>query len=175
MKIEFFKGVSKGENEHMLCRSPLVAGEMESTRFLKYFKQHFSSQGNKVSMRVLGKSRIINSILSSQGNNVSMRVLGKSWITSTSYFQHNSVNFTHWWKYYILSLDLIPAEGMSCTSCRYLQAFSSCIDFASSMEECYLSRDYVLQWYILAWYQNRVSFNSQTSARKLGCKIDYTF
>lgn len=126
-------------------------------------------------MRVLGKSRITNSILSSQGNNVSTRVLSKSWITSTTYFQQNTVNFTHWWQYYILSLDLIPAEGMSSTSCRYLQAFSSCIDFASNMEECHLSRGYILQWYILAWHQNRESFSSPTAARKLGYEIDYTF
>lgn len=73
----------------------------------------------------------------------------------------------------ITIFHLIPAEGMSSTSCRYLQAFSSCIDFASNMEECCLSRSYILQRYILAWHQNRESFNSPRAARKLGCKTDY--
>lgn len=75
----------------------------------------------------------------------------------------------------ITIFHLIPAEGMSSTSCRYLQAFSSCIDFASNMEEYRLSRSSILQRYILAWHQNRESFNSPTAARKLGFKTDYTF
>lgn len=76
MKIEFLKGASKGENEHNHCHSPLVAEEMENVRFFKYwyFKEHFSSQGNKVSKTGLGKSRMANSILSSWGNSISTEV-----------------------------------------------------------------------------------------------------
>lgn len=33
IKIEFFKGASKGENVHILRYSPLVAGEIENVRF----------------------------------------------------------------------------------------------------------------------------------------------
>lgn len=137
MKIELLKGASKGENEHNLCHSPLVAGEMENVRFFKYwyFKEHFSAQGNKVNMMGLGKSRMANSILSSWGNNISMEVLGGSWITASNSFQQNVVNFNHWWRYCICSLDLISAEGMSSASCRYLQAFCGCTGFTKNMEK----------------------------------------
>lgn len=147
---------------------------MENVRFSKYwyFKEHFSSQGNKVSMTGLGKSRMVNSILSSWGNNISVEGLGRSWFTSSTSFQQNLVNFNHWWQYCIRSLDLISAEGMSSTSCRYLQALCSCTDCAKNMENVTWLGDAPYSDIFL--HENRDSFHSPTAARKLGCKIDCT-
>lgn len=157
MKIEFLKGASKWE--HNLCHSPPVAGEMEHARFFKswYFKEYFSSQGNKVTG--LGKSRMANSILSSRGNNITMEVLGRSWITSSNSFQQSLVNFNHRWQRSICLLDLISAEGTSSPSWRYLQAFCSCTDFTKNMENATClggapDSDIFL-------HQNRESFHSQ--------------
>lgn len=147
---------------------------MENVRFFKYwyFKEHFSSQGNKVTMTGLGKSKMANSILSSWGNNISMEVWGRSWNTSTTSFQQNLVNFNHWWQYCIHSLDLISAEGMSSTSCKYLQAFCRCTDFAKSLENAACLRVHPMVIYSCI---KTGSFHSPTGAGKLGCKIDYTF